>query len=63
MRRARAAGPAAVPKLIAALASTEEPEAGWAYHLLARVGGPRVISALERLCGGSASDAVKARAL
>ena len=63
VRRARAAGPAVVPKLIASLASTDEPEAGWAYHLLARVGGPRVISALERLCAGNASDAIKARAL
>jgi tetratricopeptide (TPR) repeat protein len=63
VRRARAAGPAVVPKLIAALTSTEEPVAGWAYHLLARVGGPRVVLALERLCAGDASDAIKARAL
>ena len=34
---------AVVPRLIASLASTDEAEAGWAYHLLARVGGPRVI--------------------
>jgi Flp pilus assembly protein TadD len=63
VRRARAAGPAVVPKLIDALTSTEEPVAGWAYHLLARVGGPRVVHALERLCAGDASDAIKARAL
>ena len=63
VRRARAAGPAVVPKLIAALAASDEAESGWAYHLLARVGGPRVISALERLCAGDAGDAVKARAL
>jgi tetratricopeptide (TPR) repeat protein len=63
VRRARAAGPAVVPKLIASLTSSDETEAGWAYHLLQRVGGPRVIHALERLCGGGASDAIKARAL
>jgi tetratricopeptide (TPR) repeat protein len=45
------------------LASADEPEANWAYHLLARVGGPRVLGALERLCAGNASDTVKARAL
>ena len=63
VRRARAAGPAVIPKLIAALTSSDEPEAGWAYHLLARVGGSRVISALERLCAADHSDAIKARAL
>ncbi|MGZ3404872.1 MAG: tetratricopeptide repeat protein [Polyangia bacterium] len=63
VRRARAAGPAVVPKLVAALASSDETEAGWAYHLLARVGGPRVVHALERLCSGDASDVIKARAL
>src|SRR5947209_7741246 len=47
VRRARAAGPAVVPKLVASLASNDEAEAGWAYHLLARVGGPRVVGALE----------------
>lgn len=63
VRRARAAGPAVVPRLVASLASNDEAEAGWAYHLLARVGGPRVVAALERLCVGDASDAIKARAL
>ncbi len=63
VRRARAAGPAVVPKLIASLTSTDETEAGWAYHLLARIGGPKVVGALERLCAGPASDAIKARAL
>jgi tetratricopeptide (TPR) repeat protein len=63
VRRARAAGPAVVPKLIAALTSSDEAEANWAYHLLARVGGERVVRALEQLCSGDASDAVKARAL
>ena len=63
VRRARAAGPAVVPRLIASLRSPDEPESSWAYHLLARVGGPRVISALERLCSSDASDTIKARAL
>lgn len=63
VRRARAAGPAVVPKLIAALTARDESEAGWAYHLLSRVGGPRVVRALESLLAGEANDAVKARAL
>jgi Flp pilus assembly protein TadD len=63
VRRARAAGPAVVPRLIASLASAVEPEADWAYHLLLRVGGPRVVRALEELCAGDAPDALKARAL
>jgi tetratricopeptide (TPR) repeat protein len=63
VRRARAAGPAVVPKLVEALSAAADAESGWAYHLLARLGGSRVIRALERLCTGPASDAVKARAL
>jgi tetratricopeptide (TPR) repeat protein len=63
VRRARAAGPAVVPKLVAALSASDDTESGWAYHLLARLGGARVICALERLCAGEAADAVKARAL
>src|SRR2546423_10095233 len=58
VRRARAAGPAVVPRLIAALTSAEEREAAWAYHLLVRVGGPRGIGALARLCAGDTSDAL-----
>jgi tetratricopeptide (TPR) repeat protein len=63
VRRARAAGPAAVRRLVTALASAHEGEAGWAYHLLARIGGAHVVHALERLCAGEAADGVKARAL
>jgi tetratricopeptide (TPR) repeat protein len=63
VRRARAAGPAVVPKLVEALSAAADAESGWAYHLLARLGGSRVIRALERLCASPASDAVKARAL
>jgi tetratricopeptide (TPR) repeat protein len=63
VRRARLAGPAAVPRLLAALGSSAESEAGWAYHLLLRIGGTRVIRALAELCAGDAGDAVKARAL
>ncbi len=63
VRRARAAGPAVVPKLVAALAGDNEAEAGWAYHLLSRVGGPRVVRELEQLCAGNGNDVVKARAL
>lgn len=63
VRRARLAGPAAVPRLMLALGSSAESEAGWAYHLLARIGGTRVIRALEQLCASDATDALKARAL
>src|SRR5439155_23659115 len=63
VRRARAAGPAVIPKLVAALSASGDAESGWAYDLLARLGGTRVIRALERLCAGEAADAVKARAL
>jgi tetratricopeptide (TPR) repeat protein len=63
IRRARAAGPAVIPRLVAALAAGSEHEAGWAYQLLARLGGPRVVRALEQVCRGDAPDGVKARAL
>jgi tetratricopeptide (TPR) repeat protein len=63
IRRLRAAGAAAVPRLIVSLGSSSENEARWAYELLARLGGGRVIHELERLCAGDAEDAVKARAL
>jgi hypothetical protein len=42
VRRVRSAGSAAVPALMRALASDHEAEAGWAYHLLTRLGGARV---------------------
>ena len=64
VRRVRSAGPAAVPALMRALTSTNEAEAGWAYHLLSRLGGERVVRALERLClSAEASDELKHRAL
>src|SRR5260370_13106761 len=47
VRRVRSAGPAAVPALMRALASDNDAEAGWAYHLLSRLGGTRVLQALE----------------
>ena len=63
IRRARAAGPAALPRLMSSLSSSCDAESGWAYHLLARIGGTRVIRALEQLCASEVHDSVKARAL
>lgn len=62
-RKVRAAGAAAVPRLISALASASEEEASWAYDLLAFLGGERVTKALDLVCGSDAPDNVKARAL
>src|SRR5947207_919546 len=64
VRQVRSAGNAAVPTLVRALGSDSEHEASWAYHLLSRLGGPRVVSSLQALLAGDApSDEVKARAL
>jgi tetratricopeptide (TPR) repeat protein len=64
VRRVRAAGPAAVPALMRAFASRHDAEAGWAYHLLFRLGGPRVVQALDQLCHSQdAPDELKHRAL
>ena len=62
-RKVRAAGAAAVPRLISSLASSSEDEASWAYDLLAYLGGDRVLKALDLVCTSDAPDAVKARAL
>lgn len=62
-RRARSAGPAVIPRLVAALESTADPEISLATYLLARIGGDRVIQALESLCAGAATEAVQARAV
>jgi tetratricopeptide (TPR) repeat protein len=63
VRRVRSAGPAAVPALMRAFTSDHEAEAGWAYHLLSRLGGTRVVQALEQLCRSDAPDELKHRAL
>jgi tetratricopeptide (TPR) repeat protein len=63
IRRVRSAGAAAIPRLISSLGSPSESEARWAYDLLARLGGGRVVHELARLCAGDATDDVKARAL
>jgi tetratricopeptide (TPR) repeat protein len=64
LRRLRMAGNSAVPSLVRALTSTVEPEADWAYHLLSRLGGDRVVQRVHRLLEDtSVTDDVKARAL
>src|SRR5687767_13050790 len=64
VRRVRAAGNAAVPTLIRALRSPNEREATWAYYLLGRLGGDRVVRGLGRLLeDNDVTDDVKARAL
>jgi tetratricopeptide (TPR) repeat protein len=64
VRRVRSAGNAAVPSLVRALASSSEAESGWAYYLLARLGGDRVIRRVADLLEDPrVADDVKARAL
>jgi tetratricopeptide (TPR) repeat protein len=62
-RRVRAAGAPAVPRLMAALASSSDVESNLAYDLLRLLGGDRVVRELQRLCNSEAGDEVKARAL
>ena len=63
-RAVREAGHAALPQLLRSFVSTVEAEASWAYYLLGRLGGERVVTRLERLVRDPAiSDEVKARAL
>ncbi len=64
VRRARAAGAAAVPALIRALASPRADEAAWASYLLGRVGGGRVVERVSGLLEDPRLDAEsRARAL
>jgi tetratricopeptide (TPR) repeat protein len=64
LRRLRSAGNSAVPALVRALASSVEAEAGWAYYLLARLGGERVVQRVHRLLEDpQIADDAKARAL
>jgi tetratricopeptide (TPR) repeat protein len=64
VRCVKTAGNAAVPTLVKALASPVESESSWAYYLLARLGGERVIRKVGRLLEDpQIADAVKARAM
>jgi tetratricopeptide (TPR) repeat protein len=64
LRRLRSAGNSAVPSLVRSLASAVEAEAGWAYYLLARLGGERVVQRVHRLLEDpQIADDAKARAL
>jgi tetratricopeptide (TPR) repeat protein len=64
IRSVRSAGNAAVPTLIRALTSNTESESSWAYFLLARLGGERVVHRVGGLLEDPAvADDVKARAL
>jgi len=60
----KSAGNAALPTLLRALASTIEGESSWAYYLLARLGGEKVVQKVSSLLEDpEIEDAVKARAL
>jgi tetratricopeptide (TPR) repeat protein len=64
MRSLRAAGNAAVPALLRSFASEIETESSWAYYLLGRLGGVRVVRAMDELLADpDLGDDVKARAL
>src|SRR5258706_7169002 len=64
VRRVRSAGNAALPALLRAFASDAAAEASWAYYLLARLGGERVVDRLgELLQSDQVGDDAKARAL
>ncbi len=64
IRSVRSAGNAAVPTLIRALTSKTESESSWAYFLLVRLGGERVVHRVGGLLEDPAvADEVKARAL
>lgn len=64
LRRLRVAGNAAVPALVRSFASPNESMSSWAYFLLARLGGERVVRRVGRLLEDPAvSDDVKVRAL
>jgi tetratricopeptide (TPR) repeat protein len=64
VRCVKSAGNAAVPTLLRALASSIESESSWAYYLLARLGGERVVRRVGRLLADpQIADSVKARAM
>src|SRR5689334_15657483 len=63
VRRARAAGAAALPSLLRGLGGCEA-EAAWATYLLRRIGGERVIGRIRVMLRDPAvEDEAKARAL
>ncbi len=64
VRCVRTAGNAAVPTLLRAFSSDNETESSWAYYLLARLGGQRVIGKIGLLLADpEIADAIKARAM
>jgi Flp pilus assembly protein TadD len=64
VRLTKQAGAAALPALLRGLASPVETESSWAYYLLGRIGGTRVIERLSALLRDrNATDDTKARAL
>lgn len=64
IRAVKSAGNAAVPALLRAFCSSQESESSWAYFLLGRLGGERVVRKVgELLEDPGVEDAVKARAL
>ena len=64
VRCVRTAGNAAMPSLLRAFCSPTETESSWAYYLLARLGGERVVGRIGALLEDPAiADEIKARAL
>jgi tetratricopeptide (TPR) repeat protein len=64
LKRLQTAGNAAVPTLVRSLASSNESVSSWAYFLLARLGGQRVVRKVSRLLEDpEIGDDVKVRAL
>jgi tetratricopeptide (TPR) repeat protein len=64
LRRLKSAGNSAVPSLVRALTSSSDGEAEWAYYLLLRLGGDRVVQRLHHLLlDTDVTDEAKARAL
>lgn len=64
VRRVRSAGSAALPSLLRSFCARSEGEAALAYYLLRRLGGTRVVDAMNELLADMAvPDAPKGRAL
>lgn len=64
VRRVRSAGSAALPSLLRSFCARSEGEAALAYYLLRRLGGTRVVDAMnELLADTTVPDAPKGRAL
>jgi tetratricopeptide (TPR) repeat protein len=64
LRRARSAGPAALPTLFRSLTSGSELEATWAHFVLSRLGGARIIDRVSSIAADrTLSDHTRTRAI